>query len=104
MKSSVPEVAAAYGRTKVRVPKIGRYSEKPTDGSDPITPSIRSSDPDPSTSNARYRAAICTRKSLDVRFSRLKPSIMKGGAYVLGLAWISRPSFPGGPIISQTTV
>ena len=47
--------AAAYGRAKSLVRVRGRYSENRNDGSEPITPSIRVSDPDPSRSKARYR-------------------------------------------------
>ena len=58
---------------------------------------MRSSEPEPTTSKREVARRGVMRKSLDVVFSRLRPSIMNGGAYGLGRA-AHEQSVPAGRV------
>ena len=92
MRLKVWVATPAYGATNSGVGPIGRYSSAARLGSEPIVPSTRSSEPEPTVSKARYRAVMVIRKSLDVVFSRFMPSIMNGGAYALARARTCSPN------------
>ena len=92
IKSNVVVATPAYGATNSGVDAIGRYSSVAKLAAEPIVASTRSSDPDPTRSKARYRADAVIRKSLDVVFSNVPPSIRNGGPYGLTRPRTRRPT------------